>query len=111
MGWVVYEEESGRLVNYYKTRAAARGVVTKHNTERTYDWGDGFGIYHYKPGAIWACCDYGQYEGVLMGLRGEALKMWQFCNTDVAERGRLLDAATAQIQANLDRRIRAVEKG
>lgn len=82
MGWVVYEEESGRLVNYYKTRAAARGVVTKHNTEREYDWGS-MGRYHYRPGAIWACCDYRQYEGVLMGLRGEALKMWQFCNTEI----------------------------
>lgn len=108
MGWVVYEEKSGNLVKYYKTRAAARGVVTKHNTERHYDWGPTYGTYHYSPDHTWACCEYRLYEGVLMGLRGDALKMWQFCNSDVKERGRLLDEATVEIQKSFDRRMKEI---
>ena len=84
MGWIVYEEQSGRLVKYYKTKSSAQGQVTKHNTERDYIYGpDHPANYHYRPGAIWACCEYRQYEGVLMGLRGPALQMWQFCNTKI----------------------------
>lgn len=83
MGWVVYEEQSGGIIKYYKTRAAARGVVTKHNTERSYDWGPTYGTYHYSPQHTWACCSYRDYEGILMGMRGDAFKMWQFCNTEI----------------------------
>lgn len=79
MGWIVYERESGQLIKYYKKAATAKGIVTSHNKEREYDLGTGF-HYRYRPDNIWDCCDYRLYEGVLMGLRGDALKMWQFCN-------------------------------
>jgi hypothetical protein len=26
------------------------------------------------------CCEYRDYEGILMGLQGAELKLWQFCN-------------------------------
>ncbi len=74
MGWIVYDERTGDLQKYYKLRSTARRIVTQHNTERDYTF------YKYRPDSPWACCEYRDYEGVLMGLRGEALKMWQFCN-------------------------------
>ena len=82
-GWVVYDEKSGHMQKYYKKAATARRIVTQHNTERSYDWGTTLGVpnYTYRPERKWACCSYRDYEGILMGLRGEALKMWQFCNT------------------------------
>ena len=80
MGWIVYDERTGELQKYYRLRSTARRIVTQHNTEREYNWGTSFGGYTYRPQSTWACCDYRDYEGVLMGLRGEALKMWQFCN-------------------------------
>ena len=77
MGWVVYDERTGWMEKYYKKAATARRIVTQHNTERQYDG------WKYRPQSTWACCSYRDYEGVLMGLRGEALKMWQFCNTEI----------------------------
>lgn len=74
MGWIVYDDQ-GRLVKYYHLASTARRIVTQHNTER--DHGD----WIYTPSSTWACCSYRDYEGVLLGLRGDALKMWQFCNT------------------------------
>ena len=82
MGWVVYEEHSGRMQKYYKKASTARRIVTVHNTERTYDWGASVGFYKYTPDSTWACCSYKDYEGILMGLRDDALKMWQFCNKE-----------------------------
>jgi len=79
-GWIVYEARSGRLEKYYKKASTARAQVTKHNTPREYDWGDA-GRYRYEPNEIWACCSYRDYEGILMGLRGDQFKMWQFCNS------------------------------
>jgi len=77
-GWVVYDQRSGHMQKYYKLAATAKRIVTQHNTEREYDWGDGSGSYTYRPQSLWACCSYADYEGILMGLRGEAFKMWQF---------------------------------
>jgi len=82
MGWVVYDEKSGHMQKYYKLASTAKRIVTQHNSERDYDWGSA-GRYTYRPERNWACCSYRDYEGVLMGLRGEALKMWQFCNTQI----------------------------
>ena len=83
MGWIVYDTRNGRMEKYYKKAATARRIVTVHNQERTYDWGSpGIPSYTYRPDSIWACCSYRDYEGVLMGLEGPALKMWQFCNTE-----------------------------
>ena len=77
MGFVVYEEETGRAQKYYKKESVAKRICTQHNTERDYDF------YMYRPERKWAFCSYRDYEGVLMGLRGDALKMWQFCNTEI----------------------------
>ena len=78
MGWVVYDEKSGHMQKYYRLQSTAKRIVTQHNQERDYHWG-----YTYRPQSRWARCSYRDYEGVLMGLRGEALKMWQFCNTEI----------------------------
>ena len=88
MGWVVFEESTGRAQKYYKKESVAKRICTQHNTERSYDWGvkSLFGQlsnYTYRPARKWAFCSYRDYEGILMGLRGDALKMWQFCNTEI----------------------------
>ena len=77
MGFVVYDEKSGHMQKYYKKAATARRIVTQHNTERDYDF------YVYRPTSLWACCSYRNYEGILMGLRGDPYKVWQFCNTEI----------------------------
>ena len=78
MGWVVYDTRTPqRIEKYYKKASTARRIVTQHNSERDY------GFYQYRPSSLWACCSYQDYEGILMGLEGEALKMWQFCNTQI----------------------------
>jgi len=82
MGFVVYDEKSGHMQKYYKLASTAKRICTQHNTERTYDCRSPFaGSYRYSPDRTWAFCSYRDYEGVLMGLRGDALKVWQFCNT------------------------------
>ena len=77
MGWVVYDPRDGSLQKYYKKAATARRIVTQHNQERDYDF------YVYRPDSLWACCSYRDYEGILMGLRGDAYKVWQFCNKEI----------------------------
>ena len=76
MGWVVYDTRTLLMEKYYKKAATARRIVTQHNTERDY------GFYNYQPRSLWACCSYRDFEGILMGLKGDALKMWQFCNKE-----------------------------
>ena len=76
MGWVVYDTRTFLMEKYYKKAATARRIVTVHNTPRDY------GFYTYQPRSLWACCSYRDFEGILMGLKGDALKMWQFCNKE-----------------------------
>ena len=76
MGWVVYDTRTLLMEKYYKKAATARRIVTVHNTPRDY------GFYKYTPDRMWACCSYRDFEGILMGLKGDALKMWQFCNKE-----------------------------
>ena len=85
MGWVVYDEKSGHMQKYYKLASTAKRIVTQHNTERESNWGKAMGghSYRYNPDRMWAFCSYRDYEGILMGLRGEQFKMWQFCNTQI----------------------------
>jgi len=85
MGFVVYDEKSGHMQKYYKLASTAKRIVTQHNTEREYNWGKAMGghSYRYNPDRMWAFCSYRDYEGILMGLRGEQFKMWQFCNTQI----------------------------
>lgn len=72
MGWVVYDQGSGHMQKYYKLARTAKSIVTQHNTERVYD------DWVYTPRSLWACCSYADYEGILMGLRDEKFRMWQF---------------------------------
>jgi hypothetical protein len=76
MGWVVYDTVTGDLIRYYKKAGSARAQVTRHNKELA------AGSYWMRSYRERACCSYRDYEGVLMGLRDEQLKMWQFCNTE-----------------------------
>jgi hypothetical protein len=85
MGWIVYDEKSGHMQKYYKLASTAKRICTQHNTERSYAWGRSIRAqsYTYRPQSLWAFCSYRDYEGILMGLRGEQFKMWQFCNTEI----------------------------
>ena len=73
MGFVVYEEESGRAVKYYKTAATAKSQVTRHNKELG---GTLRNRYWEKK---WTYCSYSDYEGVLMGMSEPHRKVWVFC--------------------------------
>jgi len=73
------------MQKYYKLASTAKRICTQHNTERSYAWGRSIRVpsYTYRPQSLWAFCSYRDYEGILMGLRGEQFKMWQFCNTKI----------------------------
>jgi hypothetical protein len=73
MGYVVYSVETGRLIQYYKKIGPAKAAVTRHKKDQE--------IYRWAHNDDRAWCSYRDYEGVLLGLRGAELKMWQFCNT------------------------------
>ena len=80
MGFVVYEEETGRAIKYYRTESAAKAQVTKNN--RGIDNSDilrlhlGISRSHERR---WIYCSYAGYEGVLMGMKEPERKMWAFC--------------------------------
>ena len=71
MGWVTYDKH-GHMVKYYKKPGPAKAAVTRYRKEAQ----------HYRNiyPQIEGCCTYKDFEGILMGLRGDALKMWLFCN-------------------------------
>jgi hypothetical protein len=75
MGFIVYEEESGRAVKYYKTAATAKSQVTRHNKELRYPVGHKHRYWEKK----WTHCSYSDYEGVLMGMSEPHRKVWVFC--------------------------------
>ena len=85
MGFVVYEEETGRAIKYYRKESVAKSQVTKNN--RSIDNARllrlQLGVPNYDRDRHWLYCSYRDYEGILMGLRGEQFKMWQFCNTQI----------------------------
>jgi hypothetical protein len=73
MGWIVFEQENGRAVKYYKKESTAKTQVTKHNNEirqMPNVWGRDI---------TWLYCSYADYEGVLMGLKEPERRMWAFC--------------------------------
>lgn len=73
MGWVVFEEATGRAVKYYKKIGPAKGAVTRQRNlinSMPNVWG---------RDVTWLCCSYADYEGVLMGMREPERKMWAFC--------------------------------
>ena len=73
MGWVTYDDQ-GRLIKYYARAGPARAAVTRFQNQLRET---GYAGYPTVAG----CCSYRDFEGVLMGLRGDQLKLWQFCNT------------------------------
>jgi hypothetical protein len=76
MGFIVYNTASGRAERYYKKEGVAKAQATKLNRCP----------YRSKYGAgEFVVCNYRDYEGVLMGVRGDALKYWSWLNT--ANRG------------------------
>jgi hypothetical protein len=80
MGWIVYEEESGRAMKYYKSARVARAQVTRHNGEiRERPAWYKTGPYSSNRDRVWLCCSYADYEGVLMGMKEPERKMWAFC--------------------------------
>ena len=72
MGWVVYDDQY-RLVKYHKRASTARAALTRYRNESLKGW--------QSYPRILGCCSYQDFEGILMGLRGDALKMWQFCHS------------------------------
>jgi hypothetical protein len=72
MGFVVFEESSGRVMKYCKKVGVAKGHCTRHNREL----GVGSAWRHNSP---WTWCSYQDYEGVLMGMKEPERKMWAFC--------------------------------
>jgi hypothetical protein len=77
VGWVVYEETQGKLIKYHKKIGQAKAMVTRHNNKKRrgpFGW-------QWLSQDWLAWCDYQDYEGVLLGLRGDELKLWQFVNS------------------------------
>jgi hypothetical protein len=81
MGWVVYEEETGRAIKYYRTESVAKSQVTKNN--RSIDNSRllrlQLGVPNYDRDRHWIHCSYADYEGVLMGMKEPERKIWAFC--------------------------------
>lgn len=72
MGWVVYRRESGHIERWYQHQSSAKRAVTRRKRDlETHS--------QFVVGPHIDYCSYADYEGVLMGLRGSELKMWQFC--------------------------------
>ena len=80
MGFIVYEEETGRAVKYYRSERSAKAQVTKNN--RSIDNARflrlQLGVPNYDRDRRWIYCSYAGYEGVLMGMKEPERKMWAF---------------------------------
>jgi hypothetical protein len=81
MGWVVFEEQSGRAVKYYRSASTAKSQVTRHNNELDdrMRWSTGYNPFVLSHERKWAYCSYADYEGVLMGMNEPERKIWAFC--------------------------------
>ena len=81
MGFVVYEEETGRAIKYYRKESVAKAQVTKNN--RSLDNSNilrlQLGISRHPHDRNWLYWSYAGYEGVLMGMKEPERKMWAFC--------------------------------
>lgn len=73
MGWVTYDDR-GNFVKYYKKPGPAKAAITRARRDKQFY---GYAVY---PNVV-DFCSYKDFEGVLMGLEGAELKLWQFCNT------------------------------
>jgi hypothetical protein len=81
VGFVVYEEETGRAIKYYRKESVAKSQVTKNNRsiDNTRSLRLMLGVPNYDRDRYWLYCSYAGYEGVLMGMREPERKMWAFC--------------------------------
>ncbi len=81
MGWIVFEEESGRAMRYYRSASVAKAQVTRHNREIDAEvpWGTGYNPFVLRRNRKWSYCSYADYEGVLMGMNEPERKIWVFC--------------------------------
>ena len=81
MGFVVYEEETGRAIKYYRKESVAKSQVTKNNRgiDNTRLLRLQLGVPNYDRDRRWLYCSYAGYEGVLMGMKEPERKMWAFC--------------------------------
>jgi hypothetical protein len=81
MGWVVFEESTGRAIKYYRKESVAKAQVTKNNRsiERAASLRSQLGINYHVSDRLWLCSSYAAYEGVLMGMQEPERKMWAFC--------------------------------
>jgi hypothetical protein len=81
MGFVVYEEETGRAIKYYRKESVAKSQVTKNNRsiDNTRILRLQLGVPNYDRDRYWLYCSYAGYEGVLMGMKEPERKMWAFC--------------------------------
>jgi hypothetical protein len=81
MGFIVFEEETGRAIKYYRKESVAKAQVTKNN--RSLDNSNilrlQLGISRHPHDRRWLYCSYAGYEGVLMGMKEPERKMWAFC--------------------------------
>jgi hypothetical protein len=73
MGYIVYNKNSGRAQRYYKLERIAKAQATRMNND---PWAS-----HGRNEAPYAYISYSGYEGVLMGLRAENLKYWDWMNS------------------------------
>lgn len=72
MSWVVYRTDSGDIEKWYRLKSSASRAVSRRAKDL-----EKYSVFTVGPPLEY--CSYRDYEGVLMGLRGEELKMWQFC--------------------------------
>jgi len=72
MGWIVYNTASGRADRYYKQERIAKAQATKRNRD---PWRS-----KWESGE-WQAISYAAYEGVLMGLKAENLRYWDWMNS------------------------------
>jgi len=81
MGFVVYEEDTGRAIKYYRTESVAKSQVTKNNRsiDNAQILREQLGLTWRSNDQRWLYCSYAGYEGVLMGMKEPERKMWAFC--------------------------------
>ena len=72
MGWIVYNTASGRADRYYKSERTAKQQATRRNRDPFRS--------RWEAGE-WQAISYTAYEGVLMGLKAENLRYWDWLNS------------------------------
>ena len=69
MGFIVYNTASGRAERYYKLERTAKQQATRMTNDPFRS--------KWEAGKFKAIA-YADYEGILMGLRGENLRFWSW---------------------------------